>query len=321
MPEAALKKTNYIEERDEFRDDVVAGLKCDDKRLHPKYFYDKRGSDYFDQICDLDEYYPYKVELALLPEVARDLAALLTGRYALIEFGAGSLLKVKPLLESIIGIRRFVPIDISGDHLRDACAELAREFTELDVVPVEGDFTQPLDIGEHSGLEKIGFFPGSTIGNLNREEAVRFLQNAGHTLGADSYMLIGVDTKKSPKTLHLAYNDTQGVTAKFNLNILDRINEHFDAPMDKEKFEHYAYYNVPKGRVEMHLVSLEKHSVVLDDEVIGFEKGESIHTESSYKYSPNEFQALAGEAGWQTDKLWLAKSEMFSVFLLHNRRG
>ena len=322
MPEAALRKQAFIEEeRDEFCEDVIEGLTRSEKKLHPKYFYDKKGSEYFDQICALEEYYPYEVELSLLPKVARDLSDLFSDEYALIEFGAGSLLKVKPILEEVTGIKRFVPIDISGEHLRESCSALADEFDKLEVVPIEGDFSQPVEMQAGGAYKKIGFFPGSTIGNFTQEEARKFLVNASKTLGTNSYLIVGVDTKKSPTKLHRAYNDKQGVTAKFNLNILDRINRHFDNPIDKEKFEHYAYYNAPKGRVEMHLVCLEKHSVCLDDVVVEFEKGESIHTESSYKYAPSEFQALALAAGWETKKLWLADDEMFSVFLLHNRKG
>ncbi|WP_086930081.1 L-histidine N(alpha)-methyltransferase [Agarilytica rhodophyticola] len=316
MPEAALRKAEYSVERDEFYKDVIDGLTKKTKTLHPKYFYDKKGSEYFDQICDLDEYYPYKTELALLPKIAADVAKLLEGEYALIEFGAGSLLKVKPLLQAVEGIKKFIPIDISGDHLRESCLDLSKEFSKLVVSPIEGDFCQPIEIGDVGGLEKIGFFPGSTIGNFKPDEAKAFLANARTTLGKNSYMIIGVDTKKSPEKLHRAYNDKDGVTAKFNLNILDRISSHFDSVVAKEKFEHYAYYNMYKGCIEMHLVCLEPHILYLDDTAVEFEKGESIHTESSFKYSPKEFTALAQSVGWQVEKLWLAQDDMFSTFLL-----
>lgn len=318
MPEAALLKKEYSEEKDEFYCDVVAGLTSEEKSLHPKYFYDKQGSEYFDQICSLDEYYPYKVELSLLPKVANDLSTVLEDKYALIEFGAGSLLKVKPILKEVEGIKQFIPIDISGEHLRESCRELENDFPNLDVSPLEGDFSQPINMKGTGPYKKIGFFPGSTIGNFSPTEARGFLRTASKTLGGKSYLIVGVDTKKSPVKLHRAYNDKQGVTAKFNLNILDRINRCFDNPIDKQKFEHYAYYNVLEGRVEMHLVCLEQHSVYLDDVLITFEKGESIHTESSYKYSPKEFELLAGNAGWSTERLWLADGEMFSIFLLRN---
>ncbi len=318
MPEAALLEKELIVEKDEFYEHVVSGLAGDEKKLHPKYFYDKKGSEFFDQICELEEYYPYKVELSLLPKVAKDLAGILSEQYALIEFGAGSLLKVKPVLEEVDGIQQFIPIDISGDHLRHSCRQLEKEFSALDVRPIEGDFTQPIEINSPGPLKKIGFFPGSTIGNFTPDEASSFLRNARESLGSNSYLLIGVDTKKSPNKLHHAYNDKRGVTAKFNLNILDRINRHFDGPLDKSKFEHYAFYNTRQGCVEMHLVCLEAHTVYLDDVKVNFEKGESIHTESSYKYSPKDFQQMAKRSGWRTEKLWLANEEMFSVFLLRN---
>jgi len=318
MPEAAFLKKEPRIAKDEFYEHVVAGLASDDKKLHPKYFYDKQGSEYFDQICDLEDYYPYKVELLLLPEVAEDLSEMLSEQYALIEFGAGSLLKVKPVLEKVDGIQQFIPIDISGDHLRDSCRELEQEFSALDVRPIEGDFTQPIKLNGLGALKKIGFFPGSTIGNFTPAEASSFLSNARKSLGSNSYLLVGVDTKKSPKRLHRAYNDEKGITAKFNLNILDRINRRFDNPLDTSKFEHYAFYNTRRGCIEMHLVCLEAHTVYLDDIMVSFEKGESIHTESSFKYSPEEFQVLACKSGWRTEKLWLASDEMFSVFLLRN---
>lgn len=307
-------------EKDDFYYHVINGLQKDQKKLHPKYFYDKVGSEYFDEICGLEEYYPYKTELKILPKVAKSLPDLLAEEYSLIEFGAGSLLKVKPLLENVDGIKQFIPIDISGDHLRDSCVELTNMFPGVEVRPVEGDFTQEVEVGDTAQLKRLGFFPGSTIGNLTPSEARLFLENARLTLGEDSYLLIGVDTKKSPNQLHRAYNDKRGVTAKFNENILHRINQHFEGVLNVEKFEHYAFYNAAEGCIEMHLVCLEAHSVELDGIQIDFCKGESIHTESSYKYAPEEFQMLACTAGWHTEEVWLDENEMFSVMLLKNSK-
>lgn len=318
MLETALQDALDIGADDEFSQHVLDGLSAENKKLHPKYFYDKKGSEYFDQICQLDEYYPYAVELDLLPKVAEDLRHILFGRYALIEFGAGSLLKVKPILQAVAGIEKFIPIDISTEHLFAACRELKAEFTQLDVKPISGDFSQPVSMSGLGGLEKIGFFPGSTIGNFTPVEASHFMRNARMSLGDNSYFLVGVDTKKSPAILHRAYNDAQGVTAKFNLNILHRINQRFGRCIDPAKFEHYAFYNTGKGCVEMHLVCLVSHTVKLGALELSFVKGESIHTESSFKYSPPEFQLLANKAGWTVERLWLANNDMFSIFLLRS---
>ncbi len=318
MQQAHQFQDGDLVSKDEFYEHVIRGLSKKNKTLHPKYFYDKKGSEYFDQICQLDEYYPYKTELALLPKVARSVAEILTEDYALIEFGAGSLLKVEPLLEHVRGIEQFIPIDISGEHLRDACSQLSARFPALHVHPVEGDFTQQVVVPCAEDLQRIGFFPGSTIGNFSPSEAQKFLQQARATLGPNSYLLIGVDTKKSPTCLHRAYNDAQGVTAAFNLNLLHRVNQHFDANIDVAKFEHYAFYNATKGCVEMHLVCLHSHEVVLDEVSINFTAGETIHTESSYKYTPQEFGTLAESSGWHVHSHWLADHNMFSVFLLQN---
>jgi len=315
MQEAVLRKSRTNDRDQEFCEVVIDGLSGAQKKLHPKYFYDQKGSQYFDEICQLEEYYPYQAETKLLPKVASQLAGILTHEYAMIEFGAGSLQKVRPVLDQIQGIKRFIPIDISGDHLRASSALLSQEFPDVSVDPVEGDFSKPIDLGEIQE-RKLGFFPGSTIGNFTPDEATKFLHNARQTLGQNSYLLVGVDTKKSPATLHSAYNDAAGVTAKFNLNILDRINQEFDSPMSPEKFEHYAYFNAEKGCIEMHLVCLEAHTVYLDDIRVEFSQGESIHTESSYKYSCEEFGALAQQSGWSIERTWLADQNLFSVYLL-----
>jgi len=298
-----------------FSRDVLRGLTAKEKSLSPKYFYDDEGSALFDRICRLDEYYPYQAELKLLPVVALELKKILTEDYTVVEFGAGSLLKIKPLLENVKGIRQFIPIDISGNHLREACAQLSTEFPAIDIQPVEADFCQFVDLGQTMG-KPLGFFPGSTIGNFSPSEATQFLANAKKTVGSGGYMLVGVDTKKSPVTLHRAYNDNAGVTAQFNLNMLTRINRELGANFNLEAFEHYAYYDTDAGCIKMHLVSLADQRYQLLGEEIVFNKGESVHTESSYKYRPEDFSAMADRAGWQVEQLWLAENEMFSTFLL-----
>ncbi len=297
-----------------FERDVIEGLKRPVKQLSPKYFYDEQGSSYFDQICQLEEYYPYKTELRLLPLVARDLSRLLKQQYSVIEFGAGSLLKIRPILDWVKGVKQFIPIDISGRHLREACADLAPDYPNINIRPVEGDFTQPVALGETLG-KPLGFFPGSTIGNFTPGQAESFLKSAKKTLGMASYLIIGVDTKKSTQILHRAYNDEPGITAKFNLNILHRINRELGGDIPIENFEHYAHYDTLEGCIKMHLVSLKHQQCNVAGESIQFVKGESIHTESSYKYRPDEFIALASRAGWQCEQQWLAEGELFSTFL------
>lgn len=302
--------------RDQFYYDILESLSQPRKSISPKYFYDRKGSAYFDEICTLEEYYPYRAELALLPRVAHSVARLLPDRCALIEFGAGSLNKVRPLLKAMPNIHRFIPIDICGEHLHGACVSLAREFQQLKVEPHIADFTQPTRLACNACEQRLGFFPGSTIGNLDPEQARAFLLNVRPVIGSGGHMLIGVDTKKSPEILHKAYNDRDGVTARFNLNVLERIGQHFETSVPINEFEHYAFYNAPEGRVEMHLVCNKPLSLVLDGVVIDFGQGETIHTENSYKYSVTEFADLAASAGWKMVQHWLAPDDMFAIYLL-----
>ncbi len=303
----------------EFYRDVVAGLEAPQKGLEPKYFYDALGSRYFDQICSLEEYYPYRTELELLPEVADDLSHYFEGHAVkainVVEFGAGSLHKIIPLLSCVECIQEFTAIDICGEHLEYACAELARHFPKLEIQSITGDFTKSINL-KPSSATAMGFFPGSTIGNFAPSEAIKFLASARATLGADSYMLVGVDTKKSEALLNRAYNDNKGVTARFNKNLLRRINVELGADFKLEGFSHEAFYNRKLGRVEMHLRSDWAQQVNVGARRFFFEAGETIHTESSYKYHPKEFEQLAQEAGWNTEKQWLAEGNLFSTSLL-----
>lgn len=305
----------------QFKTDVIEGLSTSPKRLSPKYFYDDQGSHYFDEICHLEEYYPYRTELKMLPDVMLDASQTLNAKkpgsqYAVVEFGAGALDKVKPLLDTLKNIQQFVPLDIAGDFLRANAEQLQEEFPNIAITPVEADFTQPVSLPCVGNLELLGFFPGSTIGNFHPDEAAKFLINARHTLKSQSYLLVGVDTKKSVVALHNAYNDRAGSTQAFNMNLLTRMNRELDADFDCDKFEHYAFYNPTKSRIEMHLVSAVEQTVNIGSARIHFAAGESIHTESSYKYAPQEFSQLASSAGWQVEAQWLAEDDMFSMFLL-----
>lgn len=309
--------------QNEFLEDVLAGLRLPQKELSPKYFYDAQGSKYFDQICELDEYYLYRTELGMLPKVARELQSYFTehsvANIKLVEFGAGSLHKVKPVLKELTQVpglvREFTAIDISGEHLQAASAELAELFPDLPMKAVQGDFTKamPLNVKDTT---PVGFFPGSTIGNFSPDEAFDFLHNARATLGEGSYMLLGVDTKKDQAILERAYDDSSGVTALFNKNILVRINRELDGNFQLDSFSHVARYNETKGRIEMHLRSLAEQQVTISGHTVEFSAGETIHTENSHKYHPDEFTKVVNQAGWQRECLWLAPDDMFAIMLL-----
>ncbi len=316
MPEAMTRREPLRTVNQQFLDDVLQGLAQPQKSLPPKYFYDTRGSQYFDEICALDEYYPYRAELQLLPEAAAALAHYLPAPVTIVEFGAGSLKKIQPLLTATLAVRRFIPIDISGEFLELSCRQLQSQFPTLQISPLVADFCQPVAITDADPTSRLGFFPGSTIGNFTPLEAKRFLASAGETLGAGSHLLIGVDTKKSPGVLHKAYNDSKNITAAFNLNLLQRINDELWGNFCVDRFEHYAFYNACEGCIEMHLVSTAAQEVFVGGQPFSFECGESIHTESSYKYNPEEFRALASSAGWTTRETWLCNNGYFSMHLL-----
>jgi len=293
-----------------FREDVVAGLSHPQKSLPPKYFYDAAGSRLFARICRLPEYYVTRAELAL---TRRHLAAI--ARFAgrgcqLIEYGSGEGIKSRLLIRALRP-SVYVPIDISAHALAAAARGLAREFPWLRVVPVAGDFSRPIDIPVRHGKPGVVYFPGSTIGNLTPEEAHAFLSMSR---GVATKMIVGVDLKKDPAVLHAAYNDKAGVTAAFNLNLLTRINRELGADFDTRGFRHYAFYNPSAGRIEMHLVALGSHTVRLGRHRFQLAEGETIHTENSYKYSPEQFAGLAAQAGFRGTRVWTDRRGLFAVF-------
>ena len=292
-----------------FRDDVVAGLSAPQKFLSPKYFYDASGSRLFERICRLPEYYVTRAELAL---TRRHLAAI--ARFAgrgcqLIEYGSGEGVKSRLLIRAAHPAV-YVPIDISQDALDDAARRLAREFPGLRIHPLLGDFSRPIDIPVRRGMPSVVYFPGSTIGNLTPEEAHAFLSMSR---GIAARMLVGVDLKKDPAVLHAAYNDSRGVTAAFNLNLLVRINRELAANFDLRRWRHYAFYNPAQGRIEMHLVSMGEQKVALGKHRFDFASGETIHTENSYKYSLDGFRELAAKAGFSSTKVWTDRRELFAL--------
>lgn len=307
-----------FEQADEdFRAAVVEGLSKPQKRLSSKYFYDERGSKLFDKITALPEYYPTRTETALLRKHAAEFAELIGPSASLVEFGSGSSTKVRILLDALEAPSAYVPIDISREHLIESAKGLAGAYPDLMVVPVSADYTQPLELPDiPNEAVRVGFFPGSTIGNFTYAEAVDFLRTAGTELGTDNGLLIGVDLKKDLGVLRAAYNDADGVTAEFNLNILRHINRELGADFNLDGFTHDALWQAEKGRIEMHLVSDRDQKVRIDGKVFAFAEGESIHTEDSHKYTVEEFQALAMEAGWRAYRHWVDVNNLFSIHYL-----
>ena len=301
-----------------FAREAIGDLSQRPKRLSPKYFYDATGSELFEAITRLPEYYPTRTELSILRDRGSDIAAIIPNGAALIEFGAGATTKVRLLLENC-AISAYVPVDISGDFLQGQADALRRDFPGLAVFPVAADFTAPFalpDVITLAGMPKVGFFPGSTLGNFEPHEACAFLRSAREILGKDSQMIIGVDLEKDERVLYDAYNDAAGVTARFNLNVLVRINRELGGNFDLSAFTHRAIYNRERHRIEMHLISKKSQSVRLLGTNFAFRAGESIHTESSYKYSIDRFAALARGSGWTPRASWTDKAGMFSVHAL-----
>lgn len=313
---ALLKSRSFDPAIIAFAGDVIEGLTQQPKMLLPKYFYDEAGSHLFEQITGLPEYYPTRVELSILRDRAAEFAAIVPKNAALIEFGAGATTKVRLLLNAC-DIAAYVPVDISGDFLNGQARTLRADFPNLAVHPVTADFmadfTLPTAIND---MPKVGFFPGSTLGNFDPPDAKRFLESARKILGPGALMLIGVDLEKDEDVLHAAYNDAAGVTARFNLNVLERINRELGGNFDLSAFTHRAIYNHEQHRIEMHLISKKAQTAGLFGNSFDFRAGESIHTESSYKYSIERFYALAKSAGWTPRKSWTDAEKMFSVHAL-----
>jgi dimethylhistidine N-methyltransferase len=301
----------------EFAADVIAGLSATPKRLPPKYFYDNTGSALFERITGLPEYYLTRCEIGILKEHAREIAALFPPRAALVEFGSGSSVKTRIVLAQADSLAAYVPVDISAEYLRQQTDGLRREHPDLPMLPVAADFSRPFELPERAkSLARVGFFPGSTIGNFEPHEAATFMRHAGRMLGPGSTFIVGVDLVKDPQVLQKAYNDSQGVTAQFNLNLLARINRELGGKIQLDAFEHHAFFNRERSRIEMHLASLRRQRVRLLGECFDFRAGETIHTENSYKYSLKSFGAMARGAGWAPVAVWTDPDGYFSVHAL-----
>jgi L-histidine Nalpha-methyltransferase len=304
---------------DSFAGSLIAGLAATPKEISCKYFYDAAGSRLFDRICELPEYYQTRTEMALLTRHADEIAALMGENVEIVEFGAGSLRKVRILLDAGKNIGAYTPLDISGDYLRDVVRQLACDYPVLTLRPLIGDFTSPLEIPPLPGSpRRAGFFPGSTIGNFRPEAAMALLRRMRASLNGGG-LLIGVDLVKDPARLHAAYNDAAGVTALFNKNLMVRANRELDADFDTDAFAHYAPYNAAAHRVEMYLVSLKRQSVTIDGRRFDFATGEPVHTEDSHKYTIESFREVAARAGFNPRAVWTDEERLFSVHWLESR--
>jgi dimethylhistidine N-methyltransferase len=298
-----------------FRDAVLHGLARPKKAIPCKFLYDERGSALFEQICRLPEYYPTRTEIAILEESAEEIAAQMGVYSRIIEFGSGASLKARILLDALDRPAAYVAVDISREHLREAAAALAQDFPDVAIVALCADYTRPFVIPSLPGPagKRVGFFPGSTIGNFEPDAAARFLANCADILGPGGEMMIGVDLKKEASILDAAYNDRAGVTAAFNLNLFERINRELDGDLDLDLFEHFAFYSETNGRVEIYIRSLADQQAIVAGCRFSFAAGELIHTEYSYKYSVEEFRSLAARAGFRPVDTWVDTGELFSV--------
>jgi len=307
---------------DDFLSEAVSGLSQIRKTLPCKFLYDGEGSRLFNEICELDEYYPTRTENEILSEHISEVAALIGGGCRLVEFGSGTSAKTRHLLIHLPDVCGYVPIDISGVQLSKSCAQLAAEFPNVGIYPVEADYARisELPCTDRRPRRTVAFFPGSTIGNFDPEDAVNFLGNIASLCGVDGKLLIGIDRKKDTRVLELAYNDRKGVTARFNINILARANRELGADFDLSSFRHRAPYNQTFGRIEMHLVSTRPQIVHLNSHEFTFQRGEYITTEHSYKYTLPGFLGLALEAGFELVKSWDDRNHFFTVLLLRVRK-
>ncbi|MBW5413270.1 MULTISPECIES: L-histidine N(alpha)-methyltransferase [Pseudomonas] len=301
---------------DSLREDVLNGLATEPKAIPPKYFYDQRGSELFEAITGTPEYYPTRTEERILTEAAGDIAAIAGSGMTLMELGSGASRKIRLLLEALRP-QSYLGVDISRDFLLSSTHRLAADYPWLDVSALCTDFTQPMELPQTLGKAPVlAFFPGSSIGNFTPTEARSFLRNLHRLLPPGSGLLIGVDLVKSKARLEAAYNDAEGITAAFNLNLLERIRREMDTDLDPSRFSHYAFYNEQQSRIEMHLVSRRAQTIRVEDQRFMFRQGETLHTENSYKYSLKGFETLSREAGFSPIAVWKDPAALFSVHYL-----
>jgi len=324
MDDENIKDLDYFldiqpKKKIEFYEAVLEGLSLPQKTISPKFFYDDRGSKIFDKICDTPEYYLTRTEIALLNDIKEELYSFIEPGSAVVEYGCGSSIKIKALLSALPEPSHYIAIDISKSHLISTAKEIASNYSNISVAAICADFMEPIDWPERAdfkSLNRLAFFPGSTIGNLRPTEASQFLKYVRHLVGDEGTFVIGVDMKKDVEVFNRAYNDSEGHTADFNLNLLHRMKNELGADINISKFSHKAFYNDELGRVEMHLVSDIKQVIKIDNSEFPFEEGESIHTECSYKYSVREFSDLAKKSGFSVLKNWSDKKNFFSIYLM-----
>lgn len=319
MSKSSSKRYRFFDQHPEiadFRADIIQGLSATEPYISPKYFYDEVGSRLFEEICNSEEYYPTRTEVGIIRDNIDDIVEVLGRDCLLIEPGSGDSYKVRLLLDALRPIA-YLPIDISKRYLQDEAQKLAAEFTWLNVHAICADFTGKLELPYHvESTDKVAFFPGSTIGNFVPEQAVKVLEEIKMMVGEDGGLLIGVDLQKESHILNAAYNDKNGYTAKFNKNLLVRINRELAANFNVEQFQHHAFFNEQQHRIEMHLVSMLDQQVVVDGQDFHFKKDQSILTEYSHKYSVERFHRLAEKAGFKSVKTWMDKARLFSVHYL-----
>ena len=320
-PRSALRSAELRAEEalalSDFADAVLAGLSRRPRFIPCRFFYDARGSELFEEITTLDEYYPTRTETALLEAYGSEIADFVGEGRVLVEFGSGSSRKTSLLLSALRDVPAYIPIDIAAESLKEAAEWLLGQHPSLTILPLIADFTTTRALPEIArDRQRLGFFSGSTIGNLTHDEAKAFLANAARLLGKGSAFLVGVDLKKPASILVPAYNDARGVTAAFNLNLLTRINRELGGTFDLTRFAHDAVWNEKAGRMEMYLVSLAEQIVRVSDRAFSFASAERIHTENSHKYTVDEFQALARAGGWRPVKAWTDADRLFSLHLL-----
>ena len=298
---------------------ILDGLKDDNqKKIDSKFFYDEYGSHLFEEITKLDEYYPTRIELTILENYNKTINNFLPRNASIIEFGSGSNKKIKKLLGALDNPAEYIPIDISKSFLFDNAKSFAKNYPDIKVTAICAEFNQSIELNSiiKTNKKNVGFFPGSTIGNFSPMNARNLLKKFAHILGENNYLIIGVDLRKEKKLMEKAYNDSLGLTARFNKNILNTINDKLGSMFDQDKFEHTAFFNEIEKRIEMHLVSKIDHTVKLLGQNIEFLKGESIHTENSYKYSLKEFELLANQSGFSSYKIMKDDKDLFSIFIL-----
>ena len=324
MTEPISQRYQFFDQHPEladFRADIIQGLSAAEPYILPKYFYDEAGSRLFEEICATEEYYPTRAEVSIIRDNIDDIVEVLGRDCLLIEPGSGDSYKVRLLLDALRPIA-YLPIDISKRYLQDEAKKLAAEFTWLNVHAICADFTGKLELPYHvTSTNKVAFFPGSTIGNFLPEQAVVVLDEIRKMVGADGGLLIGVDLQKESSILNAAYNDKKGFTEQFNKNLLHRINRELVADFKLDQFKHLAFFNEKKRRIEMHLVSLQQQRVHIDEHVFQFNKGQSIVTEYSHKYTLDHFEKLAKKSGFQRVKTWTDRNQLFSVHYLHSTKG